>query len=119
MNSDAFSIEELYCYGKKSLIKKGDYIYNPNSALDSQCAFFLDSGRCALSSLTKNGDERIFLYFKGKRTVGFTQLMPIMKQSPEKKVEFFIVAKTDCLVYRITQEVFYRLLKEDLPSPAL
>ena len=113
MESNAFSIEQLYCYGTKLLIKKGEYIYNPNNALDGQCAFFLDSGLCALTSLTKSGEEKIFLYFRGKRTVGFSQLMPIIEHSFETKVDFYIVAKTDCTVYRITKEIFYMLLNQD------
>lgn len=113
MPEKTFSIERLYQYGTKLLIKKGDYIYNSNNKHDEDCAFFLDSGLCALTSLTKNGEEKIFLYFHGKRTVGFAQLMPAIYHTPKLKVAISIVAKTDCVVYRITKEIFYNLLKKD------
>lgn len=113
MPTDAFSIDKFYRYGKKFSVKRGEYISNPGKSRDDECAFLLDSGICALTSLSKDGKEKIFLYFSGKRIVGFTQLMPIREPSPERRECFFIQAKTACTVYRITREVFFRLLKTD------
>lgn len=114
MKSECAPIEQFYPYGKRVLVKKGQSIYNSNHFLDNQYAYLLDSGCCALSSLTKDGEERIYLYFHEKRTIGFAQLMPglqKMVRDQNQYAPFHITAKTDCVLYRITKETFEMLLK--------
>lgn len=106
-------IEDLYQYGTKVLIKKDEYIYNANNPDDEHNAYFLDSGICALMSVTKSGEEKIYLYFKAKRTIGFSQIMVKNIETHGTQNVFSIVAKTDCVLYRIKEETFHSLLEND------
>lgn len=106
-------IEDLYQYGTRILIKKDKYIYNANNPEDDHNAYFLDSGICALMSVTKSGEEKIYLYFKAKRTIGFSQIMVRDIHLHSTQNVFSIVAKTDCILYRISEETFHGLLEHD------
>ena len=107
-------IEAFFPYGKRMVVKKGGSIYNSNRADDNRYAFFLDSGCCALSSLTKEGDERTYLYFREKRTIGFVQLTPVLhERHSEPSSPFLITATTDCVLYRVSQEMFMYLLQNN------
>lgn len=112
---DANHLEHFYQYGTKILVKKDEYIFNANLNPYEQSAYLLDSGLCALMSTTRNGEEKIHLYFRAKRTVGFTQVLgaSMVPGLPESGARFSIVAKTDCTLYRLTASVFMRLLRED------
>lgn len=110
--------EKFFKYGRPIALKKDELIYNPNDLYGRSCAYFLDSGIAALSGTTREGEDKVYLYFREKSLVGFTQIMikeaSLEDEVREDSVEFFIVAKTDCIVYRIPEGDFHRLLKEDM-----
>lgn len=110
-------IEDYYRYAEKQVIPRGNYIYDSDDDFQRQHACLLDSGICALTSLTKEGDSKIHLYFAPKRIVGFAQLgeqrlSECLKHLSDQPVT--IVAKTDCVVYKMKGSVFHQLMKEDL-----
>ena len=110
------NIEKLYKYGMKVQVKKDTYLYNANSGTNEHSAFLLEDGLCALQSLTRDGEEKIYLYFDSKRIIGFAQIMRRMLFQSEEGAQYktySIVAKTDCTLYRISDIDFFRLVKED------
>lgn len=109
--------EKFLKYGRSITLKKDQMIYNPNDLYGRNCAYFLDSGIAALSGITREGEDKVYLYFREKSLVGFTQIMIkeacLEDEVKDTRVEFFIVAKTDCNVYQIPEADFHRLLMED------
>lgn len=94
-----------FCHiGKRRLIKKGECLYNSNTS--SEYVYCIESGLCALLSITKSGEEKIYHYFSAGNLINFT---PAYLSTPSN-VAFFMYAKTDCYVYELTYNKFYALL---------
>lgn len=109
-------IEDYYPHAVPQYIKKGNYIYDPLMS-KSDCAYMLDSGICALTSFTPNGNHKIHMYVTAKHIVGFAHLIEqnvTLPQAFKATHEIAIVAKTDCVVYKMESAVFSRLLQTDL-----
>lgn len=110
-------IEDYYRYAERLEIPRGNYIYDSDDDFKRQHACLLDSGICALTTLTREGENKIHLYFAPKRMVGFAQLgeerlSECMKQLTDQPIS--IIAKTDCVIYKMKGSVFHQLMKEDL-----
>lgn len=97
----------------RSEIPKEHNIYNAANTHSIPYAYFLEKGVCALTSFTKEGDEKVYLYFKPKRMVGFTQLLAKEYENDNYYSEFSIKAKTDCTIYRISEKLFFEMIEED------
>lgn len=110
-----YNLEQYYKYCTKVQIKKGEYIVQAREVSDTTSAYFLDSGLCALTSVTPNGEEIIYLYFHALRIIGFSHLMPgIFSRDLHINDNIFsIVAKTDCTLYRLSSSSFYQLINEN------
>jgi len=114
MSIENHIMERFYHYGRKIVVKKGQVVYNSNMEMDNRFAYFLEKGCCALSGFTRDGEERTYLYFNGKRTIGFAQMMPsIENHLQDLNTPFIITAKTDCVLYQLTKETFMLLLQND------
>lgn len=103
---------EFYRFGTKLNVPKGTEVYNSSRSDGNLFCFFLDSGCCALSSLSPAGEERTFLYFQGKQVIGFTQLLPVRNRSDSLRVA--ITTKTHCILYRVTSDTFHSLLSRSI-----
>lgn len=105
--------EEYYIYAQKMIVQKGDIIYD---AKENGNAFFLHSGICALGSVGKNGEMKTHLYFMDQRIMGFAhfarQIYPHLDKLPSNPL--IIIAKTDCIVYKIHAEKLQELIENDV-----
>ena len=79
------------------------------------CVYLLDEGICSLNSITRRGDENIYLYFHAKRLVGFNHLMTTPGEKPifQSGFNVSIVTKTSCVLYQINYDTFLHLLQSD------
>ncbi len=99
--------------GTRLEVSKGYYLkMNTKEDLDA-CIYLLDEGICALNSLTRKGDENIYLYFHAKRLVGFNQLLVSRPQEAVlvPSVNISIVTKTPCVLYQINFDTFSHLIQ--------
>ena len=106
----ALNITELFQYGERVTIQKGDHLTTSVSGEVSGDIYILSSGICALSSISFDGKETTYLYFKKQQFVGFTPLMADFYLNYYGKKSFSIVAKTTCVAYRIPNRQFQELL---------
>lgn len=96
--------DEFCKIGQFRNIKKGECL-DCKGAYEKS-AFCLVKGLCALTSITKSGDEKIYHYFSNRRIIGF-----VPAYIPDTVLEtqnslFVIYAKTDCEVYEISYDHF-------------
>nr|WP_286782832.1 Crp/Fnr family transcriptional regulator [Streptococcus sp. UBA4344] len=103
-------ITELYQYGERVSFKKGENLAQSVSGETSGDIYILSSGICALSSISCDGKETTYLYFKKQQFVGFVPLMNTVHLNYYGKKSFSIVAKTPCVAYRISSRQFQELL---------
>ena len=85
-----------------------------NISMDSpgaDCCYLLEDGICALTGVTSNGEETVYLYFYPPRIVGFNQLL--MTHGTSHPVEFSIITKTKCTLYRISFSAFQDLMQHN------
>lgn len=105
--------EEYYIYAQKMIVQKGDIIYDAN---EDGNAFFLHSGICALGSIGKNGEMKTHLYFMDQRIMGFAhfarKIYPHLDRIPDNPL--IIIAKTDCIVYKIMADKLQDLIENDV-----
>ncbi|MGI6068949.1 MAG: Crp/Fnr family transcriptional regulator [Blautia sp.] len=100
--------------GKQMLFAKGSYIYQSINDDCNHYVFLLDKGICALTSLTEDGQENIYLYFRPRRIIAFNQFMITHDRVQSTEIKFSIAAKTDCTVYAISRSVFREMLTTDM-----
>ena len=67
--------EMLKKHGTRLEVEKGYYLKLLAPKDPDACVYLLDEGICSLNSITRRGDENIYLYFHAKRLVGFNHLM--------------------------------------------
>ena len=105
--------EDYYGYGEKMIVSKGERIYD---SFDDQHAYFLHSGICALSSINANQEVKTHLYFMDQRIIGFAQFTRQLYESHRElpKNTLTLIAKTDCIVYRLDSSVLRNLMNSDL-----
>ncbi len=90
-------ITELYQYGERVAFQKGEYLAQSVAGETSGDIYILCSGICALSSISSDGRETTYLYFKKQQFVGFVPLMNTVHLNYYGKKSFSIVAKTPCI----------------------
>lgn len=69
------NITELFQYGERVTFQKGDKLTKSVAGEVNGDIYILSSGICALSSISADGKEASYLYFKKQQFVGFTPLM--------------------------------------------
>lgn len=104
------NITELFQYGERVTFQKGDKLTKSVAGEVNGDIYILSSGICALSSISADGKEASYLYFKKQQFVGFTPLMTDFNFNYYGKKTFSIVAKTPCIAYRISNRQFQELL---------
>lgn len=116
-------IDHFMTYGQRLTVEKDEIIFTEGGAGRGTSAYFLESGMVALATITKEGEERVYLYFNGKRLIGFAQILKSMDKAEGagferlRKIghaEIFLIAKTDCVLYQLREPDFRSLLKSDL-----
>lgn len=107
-------------YGHELVVEKDEIIFNAADYAQNYSAYFLVSGLVGLTTISKEGEERIYLYFNGKRLIGFAPLL--MSTISEQAVgrmrkighaEVFLIAKSRCVLYQLREPDYKRLLEED------
>lgn len=107
-------------YGHEMIVEKDEMIFSPTDTAQKNAAYFLVSGLVGLTTFTRDGEERIYLYFNGKRLIGFAPLL--MTRITERAVgrmrkighaDVFLVAKTRCVLYQLREPDYKRLLDTD------
>lgn len=108
-------------YGQKFMVEKDELIYRPGDLQRRNCAFYLETGIVALATITKEGEEKVYLYFNGGRLIGFTQLLMEVNNregiSWKRKIghaEIFIIARSKCVLYQLREKDFKRLMGDDV-----
>ncbi|RCW16511.1 Crp/Fnr family transcriptional regulator [Streptococcus gallolyticus] len=104
------NMTELFQYGERVTLQKGDRLTMSVAGEVTGDIYILSSGVCALSSISCDGKEATYLYFKKQQFVGFTPLMTAFNLHHYGKKTFSIVAKTPCVAYRIPKRNFQDLL---------
>ena len=111
MNSMEQSYFNEFCkIGKYRIVKKGECLYNLDRLNDH--VYCLEDGLCALISITKSGEEKIYHYFTSGSIINFT---PAYLTLPPNTIAsaFYMYTKSDCKVYEISYNAFYKLLSEN------
>ena len=107
--------ELLKKHGTRIETAKGYYLKMNAKNDPDACIYLLDEGICALNSLTRKGDENIYLYFHAKRLIGFNQLL--ISQPLESvmmpSAHITIVTKTPCVLYQINFDTFSYLIQNN------
>lgn len=104
-------------YGTQVTIEKNDDINNTNVSPQSDSVYFLESGLMALMSISKEGEERVYLYFKAPRVIGFTGVLMNaldVKRSKGETSRLIIVAKTKCALRQMREPDFKHYLQSDI-----
>lgn len=104
------NITELFQYGERVTFQRGDKLTKSVAGEANGDIYILSSGVCALSSISSDGKETTYLYFKKQQFVGFTPLMTAFNLNYYRKKTFSIIAKTPCVAYRIPNRNFQDLL---------
>ena len=107
--------EMLKKHGTRLEVEKGYYLKLLAPKDPDACVYLLDEGICSLNSITRRGDENIYLYFHAKRLVGFNHLMTTPGEKPifQSGFNVSIVTKTSCVLYQINYDTFLHLLQSD------
>lgn len=107
-------------YGHEMTVEKDQMIFNPTDEAQRYCAYFLISGLVGLTTITREGEEKIYLYFNGKRLIGFAPLLMSTITEPAvgrmRKIghaEVFLIAKTKCVLYQLREVEYRKLLERD------
>jgi len=107
-------------YGRKAVAEKDEVIYRPGDLQRKNCAYYLVTGIVALATITKEGEEKVYLYFNSGRLIGFTQLLMEVNNregiSWNRKIghaEVFIIARSKCVLYQLRDRDFKRLMERD------
>lgn len=104
--------ELLKAHGRRKAIKKGTPITERNSRRASDVLYLLAEGISALTTMSKSGEEKVYLYYHGPRLIGFNRHFADPKEQPIPGPEFSNVAKTDCILYEIQLSQFFDLLRK-------
>ncbi|MDA3731892.1 Crp/Fnr family transcriptional regulator [Niameybacter massiliensis] len=103
MTSRNVHFEQLKKIGVHRIAVKDEALYN--SEHGHHFVYCLLEGVCALTSISRNGDEKIYQYFKAGDLLGFSPIY-----SPAYKDDTFsafsIIAKSDCILYEIPYTQF-------------
>lgn len=75
--------------------------------------YLLEEGICALTSITKQGEEKVYTYFRPRRLISFTQLLVTPGKHEPGRPEFSVVTKTPCSLCQIPYFAFQELVQKD------
>lgn len=101
---------DYYRYATKMILKKGECIQDEGNIH----AYFLHSGVCALCSKKETGEIKTHLYFTDQRIIGFAHFAKrILLHHHAVPSSMVFLAKTDCIVYSLSEEVFMNLMRGD------
>lgn len=103
--------DEFCKAGKFRIAKKGECLYNLD--LINDYVYCLEDGLCALLSITKAGEEKIYHYFAGGSIINFTPAYLTLPPNANNNNAFYMYAKTDCKIYEISYSTFYKLLSDN------
>lgn len=95
-------------HGVRLNIEKGELLSRVNEVQGHRYVYWLEDGICALTGITKEGEEWIYLYFRAKRLVAFSKVIASRKETPDKPA-LYLAAKTSCTVYRLTEHIFRQI----------
>lgn len=99
-------------YGRKIKIEKELDLCSPR--LSDSYVYYLDKGIVSLTAVTDEGEEKVFLYFKENRLLGFAPVLArFFGLSRHKGEAFGIDPKTDCIFYKMEEKIFNQLLREN------
>lgn len=76
----------------------------------SNYVYLLEEGICALTSITKQGEEKVYLYFRPHRIIGFNQFVVSAEKHNTTSPEFSVITKTTCTLYQIPYCTFQELI---------
>ena len=76
----------------------------------SNYVYLLEEGICALNSITKQGEEKVYLYFRPYRLIGFNQFVVSAERLNASAPEFSVVTKTTCTLYQLPYCTFQELV---------
>ena len=76
----------------------------------SNYVYLLEEGICALNSITKQGEEKVYLYFRPNRLIGFNQFVVSAEKLNASTPEFSVVTKTTCTLCQIPYSAFQELI---------
>lgn len=76
----------------------------------SNYVYLLEEGICALTSITKQGEEKVYLYFRPQRLIGFNQFVISQEKLIENGPEFSVITKTACVLYQIPYHTFQEMI---------
>lgn len=96
--------------GKKVTLAKSEEV-----PLDGN-VIYIDKGICALTRTTKEGHEKVYMYFKPGNLTGFIRHLLPKTQYPKSYIHQTvntIITKTEVACYLIKKEHFFDLLKEN------
>lgn len=99
-------------HGTQITVRKGAALTGTASKYSSDTLFFLEEGIVALSGITKNGEEIVYLYFHAPRIIGFNRHFNNVSGRVIAAPEFSNIAKTDCRLYQIGISKFLELLQK-------
>lgn len=110
--------EQFIRHGQRMVVEKDGFIYDSRKSGDGEYMYFLESGLAALMSFTRDGDERVYLYFNEQRLIGFAPILRrtfgfVDGQFESFPDNFFQVAKTRCVLYRIDHKTVDFLMKTE------
>lgn len=104
--------EYFVLYGRKIKIEKELNLCSPK--LSDSYVYYLDKGIVSLTAVTDEGEEKVFLYFRENRLLGFTPVLARFFGLKRYKDEVFgIDPKTDCIFYKMEERIFNQLLHEN------
>lgn len=103
-------MEYFRAHGQRAEVPQGTVLYD--YAQPWEGCFFLEKGCCALSVVTRTGEERTLLYWTEKRLIGFMDALGAASadQSP---MPILVTAKTPCALYRLSAAALAVLLESD------
>lgn len=104
--------QHLTGLGTKFQVPRATSLYQLETDPSKHMVYLLEDGICALASLTKNGEERVYLYFHAPRVISFNHLL-VSGRNKEEKPLFSIITKTPCTMYRIPDRTFHDLIFSD------
>lgn len=100
-------------YGTRVKMPKDVFLSGNCDNHISNYVYLLEEGICALTSITRQGEEKVYLYFHPHRLIGFNQFMVSQKKQREGSPSFSVVTKTSCILYQIPALTFRDLTAKD------
>ncbi len=105
--------KKLTEYGTRTEMPKDTILNGKYDNHISNYVYLLEDGICALTSITKQGEEKVYLYFHPQRIIAFNEFMISSPKREMASPVFTIVTRTPCILYQISTPVFRELIDTD------